>query len=62
LNWIKSKTNMNKKDHDYSMSLAIIAIWMVIGSLAQCDSAERLDDIRQELRGIKHELNMMRYE
>lgn len=52
---------MNKKDHD-SMSLTIIAIWMMIASLAQCESAERLDDIRQELRGIKHELNMMRYE
>jgi hypothetical protein len=53
---------MNKKDHDYSMSLAIIAIWMVIGSLAQCDSAKHLDDIRQELSGIKHELNLTRYE
>jgi hypothetical protein len=47
---------MNKKDHDYSVFLAIIAIWMMIGAFAQCDSAERLDDIRQELSGIKHEL------
>ena len=50
-----------KKDHDYSTFLAIIAIWMVIGSLAQCESARHLDDIRQELSGIKHELNMIRY-
>ena len=53
---------MNKKDHDYSMYFAIIATWMAIGSLAQCDSERHLNDIRQELSGIKHELNMMRYE
>lgn len=51
-----------KKDHDYSMSLAIVAIWMMIGSLAQCESARHLDDIRQELSRIKHELNLARYE
>ena len=51
-----------KKDHDYSVFLAIIATWVMIGGLAQCDSAERLDDIRQELSGIKHELNLTRYE
>jgi hypothetical protein len=50
-----------KKDHDYSVFLTIIGIWMMIGAFAQCDSAERLDDIRQELSGIKHELNMMNY-
>lgn len=50
-----------KKDHDYSISLAIIAIWIVIGGLAQCESARNLDDIRQELSGIRHELNLMRY-
>ena len=43
-----------KKDHDYSVFLAIIAIWVMIGELAQCESARHLDDIR-------HELNMMRY-
>ena len=53
---------MNKKDHDYSMYFAIIALWMMIGSLAQCESARHLNDIRQELRGIKYELNFMRYE
>jgi hypothetical protein len=53
---------MNKKDHDYSVFLAIIAIYVMIGGLAQCESAERLDDIRQELSGIKHELNLTRYE
>ena len=51
-----------KKDHDYSVFLAIIAIYVMIGGLAQCESAERLDDIRQELSGIKHELNLTRYE
>lgn len=50
-----------KKDHDYSVFLAIIAIWMMIGGLARCESARNLDDIRQELSGIRHELNMMRY-
>lgn len=50
-----------KEDHDYSLFLAIIAIWMMIGGLAQCESARHLDDIRQELRGIKHELYSIRY-
>ena len=50
-----------KKDHDYSVFFAIIAIWVMIGGLAQCESARCLNDIRQELSGIKHELNMMRY-
>jgi len=52
---------MNNKDYDYSISLVLIAIWIMIGSLAQCKSEKHLDDIRQELSGIKHELNMMRY-
>ena len=43
-----------KKDHDYSAFLAIIATWMMIGGLAQCESA-------RELSNISHELNMMRY-
>ena len=43
-----------KKDHDYSVFLAIIAIWVMIGGLAQCESA-------RELSNIRHELNMMRY-
>lgn len=51
-----------KKDNDCSFYLAIIAIWMAIGSLAQCESARHLNDIRQELSGIKHELNLTRYE
>ena len=50
-----------KKDHDYGMYFAIIAIWVMIGGLAQCESARNLDDIRRELSGIKHELNMIRY-
>ena len=45
---------MNNKEHDYSISFAIIAIWMMVGGIAQCESARHLDDIR-------HELNMMRY-
>ena len=52
---------MRKKDHDYSIYLAIIAIYLFLGALAQCESARNLDDIRQELSRIKHELNMMRY-
>lgn len=42
-----------KKEHDYSIFFAIIAIWMMISSLAQCESARTLD-------GIKHELFMLR--
>ena len=52
---------MRKKDNDYSVFLALIAIYVMVGGLAQCESARNLDDIRQELSGIKHELNMMRY-
>jgi hypothetical protein len=52
---------MRKKDHDYSAFLAIIATWVMIGGLAQCESARYLDDIRQKLSGIRHELNMMKY-
>ena len=43
-----------KKDHDYSVFLAIIATWIMIGGLAQCESA-------RELSNIRHELNLMRY-
>ena len=50
-----------KKDHDYSVFLAIIAIWVMIGGLTQCESVRNLDDIRQEISSIRHELNMMRY-
>ena len=52
---------MNRKDNDYSIYLAIIAIWIMIGGLAQCKSASNLDSIRQELNDIRHELNMIRY-
>jgi hypothetical protein len=52
---------MENKDNDYSMYLAIIAIWVMMGGLAQCESARNLDGIRQELSSIRHELNMMRY-
>ena len=45
---------MNNKDRDYGVYLAIIAIWVMIGGLAQCESA-------RELSNIRHELNMMRY-
>ena len=50
-----------KKDKDYGIYLAIIAIWIMIGGLAQCENARNLNDIRQELSGIKHELIMLRY-
>lgn len=52
---------MEKEHHDYSVFLAIIAIWMMVGGLAQCESERHLDDIRQELSGIRHELNLMGY-
>jgi hypothetical protein len=42
-----------KKDHDYSVFLAIIAIWMMIGGISQCESARNLES-------IKHELFMLR--
>lgn len=42
-----------KKDHDYSIFLYFIFLWLMIGSLAQCESARNLD-------GIKHELRMLR--
>ena len=49
------------KDHDHSAFLALITICVMIGGLAQCESASNLDGIRQELSDIRHELNMMRY-
>lgn len=42
-----------KEDHDYSIFLFVIFLWLMIGSLAQCESARHLD-------GIKHELRMLR--
>jgi hypothetical protein len=50
---VKRKSDM-KKDHDYSVFLTIIAIWMMIGALAQCESARQLSNIRYELNVIKH--------
>lgn len=50
-----------KKDHDYSVFLAIIAIYVMVGGISQCESAKNLDDIRQELSSIRYELNMMKY-
>ena len=41
-----------KKDHDYSVFLVIIAIWVMIGALAQCESARQLSNIRYELNMI----------
>lgn len=52
---------MKRKEHDYGIYLAIIATWVMIGWLTQCESAKNLNDIRQELSGIRHELNMMKY-
>ena len=43
-----------KKDHNYEVYFAIIAIWMMVGGIAQCESARHLDS-------IKHELIMLRY-
>ena len=49
------------KEKDYSTYFAIMAMWLMLGCLAQCESARNLDSIRQELSNIRHELNMMRY-
>lgn len=43
-----------KKDRDYSPYFVIIAIWVMIGGFAQCESARELSNIRREL-------NMMKY-
>lgn len=48
------------KDNDYSVFLAIITIWIMIGVLAQCESASNIDSIRQELGNIRRELNIIR--
>lgn len=50
-----------KEDYERNIFLAIIAIWVMIGGFAQCESASNLDGIRYELGNIRHELNMMRY-
>ena len=42
------------KDNDYSVFLAVIVIWVMIGALEQCESARQLSNIR-------HELNVMKY-
>lgn len=43
-----------KKDNDYSVFFAIIAIWVMIGSLAQCESARHLESIKHELIMLRH--------
>lgn len=43
-----------KKYKDYSISLAIIAIWTMVGGIAQCDSARNLDSIRHEMRILQY--------
>ena len=53
--------NNEKKDNEHNVFLAIVAIWLMIGGLAQCESASNLDGIRRELGNIRHELNMIRY-
>lgn len=50
-----------KKDRDYSLYFAIMAMWIMVCALAQCENARHLNDIRQELRGIKQELYPIRY-
>lgn len=38
-----------KKDNDYSIFFAIIALCMMVCALAQCESATELSNIRHEL-------------
>ena len=45
---------MERKDNDYSFFLAIIAIWIMVGGMAQCKSATELDNIRHELHMMRH--------
>lgn len=49
------------KEKDYSTYFAIMAMWLMLGCLAQCESAGNLNDIRKELNGIKLELNAIKY-
>ena len=52
---------MKNKDHDYSVFLALIALWVMIGGLAQCESARHLDDIRRELNEIQYKISRLEY-
>lgn len=50
-----------KKDHDYTVFLFFIVLWLIIGGMAQCQSADELNDIKHEISDIRHDLNMMKY-
>lgn len=52
---------MKNKDHDYSVFLALIAIWMMLSCFAQCESARNMNDIKRELSDIRFELNLIRH-
>ncbi|MBO7730939.1 MAG: hypothetical protein J6S67_00250 [Methanobrevibacter sp.] len=42
---------MNDSRHnDYMALLVFIAIWLMISAMAQCSTAEKLDEIVHELR------------
>lgn len=46
---------------DIKFTLFNILCFIMIGTIAQCDCENKLDDINRELSDIRHELNMLRY-
>lgn len=46
---------------DIKVTLFNILCFILIGTIAQCDCANKLHDIKRELSDIRYELNMLRY-
>jgi hypothetical protein len=46
---------------DIKTTLLNILCFILIGTIAQCDCANKLHDIKRELSNIRYELNMLRY-
>lgn len=51
---------MKKDDHN-NLTIILIVVWIMLSTFEQCASTEATRDIYNELRNIRHELNMMRY-
>lgn len=45
---------MKKQDNDYSVLLFLICIWVMVITLAQCETNHKLEE-------ISYELGMLRY-
>lgn len=52
---------MKNKNYNYSLFFIVIAIWTMLGGIAQCESARKLYDINREVNNIRHELSTLRY-